>query len=117
MLLGDFKRVARDNTDVILFNIDSRADASEGRAAILLVFWRVFNELQGLCGQHPHIAELERHLIQKGKYEIFRDSFKQTSGDAWEDQRDSYHFHYDEIIKALNDSLGDERAVCGKMAR
>ena len=107
MLLGDFKRVAQDNTDVILFNIDSRADASEGRAAILLVFWRVFNELQGLCGQHPHIAELERYLIQKGKYEIFCDSFKQTSGgDEWEDQRNSYHFHYDEIIKALNESLG-----------
>ncbi|OQY44790.1 MAG: hypothetical protein B6240_09845 [Desulfobacteraceae bacterium 4572_87] len=34
MLLGDFKRVARDNTDVILFNIDSRADASEGHGGI-----------------------------------------------------------------------------------
>ncbi|MEA2083541.1 MAG: hypothetical protein U9O82_04735 [Thermodesulfobacteriota bacterium] len=110
MLLGDFKRVAQDSTDVILFNIDSRADASEGRAAILLVFWRVFNELQGLCGQHPHIAELERHLIQKGKYEIFCNSFKQASGgDAWADQRDSYHFHHDEIIKALNESLGMSR--------
>lgn len=107
MLLGDFKRVAQDSTDVILFNIDSRADASEGRAAILLVFWRVFNELQGLCGQHPHIAELERHLIQKGKYELFCDAFKQASGgDTWAEQRDSYHFHHDEIITALNESLG-----------
>jgi hypothetical protein len=115
MLLGDFKRVAQDSTDVILFNIDSRADASEGRAAILLVFWRVFNELQGLCSQHPHIAELERHLIQKGKYEIFCDSFKQASGgDAWADQRDSYHFHHDEIIKALNESLGMSQQAAEK---
>jgi len=115
MLLGDFKRVAQDSTDAILFNIDSRADASEGRAAILLVFWRVFNELQGLCSQHPHIAELERHLIQKGKYEIFCDSFKQASGgDAWADQRDSYHFHHDEIITALNESLGMSRQAAEK---
>lgn len=110
MLLGDFKRVAQDSTDVILFNIDSRADASEGRAAILQVFWRVFNGLQGLCGRHPHIAELERHLIQKGKYEIFRDAFKDASGgDDWAEQRDSYHFHQDEIIKALDESLGMSR--------
>lgn len=115
ILLGDFKRVAQDNTDVILFNIDSRADASEGRAAILQVFWRVFNELQGLCCQHPHIAELERHLIQKGKYEIFCDAFKNASGgDAWADQRDSYHFHHDEIIKALNESLGMSRQSAEK---
>ncbi|MCK9175761.1 MAG: BREX system P-loop protein BrxC [Desulforhopalus sp.] len=107
MLLADFKRVAQNSTDVVLFNIDSRADASEGRAAILLVLWRVFNELQGLCSQHPHIAELERHLIQKGTYEIFCDSFKDASGgDAWADQRDSCHFYADEISKALNESLG-----------
>ena len=107
MLLGDFRRIAQDSTEVILFNIDSRADASEGRAAILQVFWRVFNELQGLCSQHPHIAELERHLLQKGKYEIFCEAFKRASGgDVWADQRDSYHFHHDEIIKALNESLG-----------
>ena len=115
MLLGDFKRVAQESTDVILFNIDSRADASEGRAAILLVFWRVFNELQGLCRQHPHIAELERHLIHKGKYDIFCDSFKQASGgDAWADQRDSYHFHHDEIIQALNESLGMSQQAAEK---
>ncbi len=115
MLLGDFKRVAQDSTDVVLFNIDSRADASEGRAAILLVLWRVFNELQGLCSQHPHIAELERHLMQKGKYEIFCDSFKDASGgDVWADQRDSYHFHYDEISRALNDSLGMSQQAAEK---
>ncbi|MBM9518897.1 BREX system P-loop protein BrxC [Desulforhopalus vacuolatus] len=107
LLLGDFKRVAQNSTDVVLFNIDSRADASEGRAAILLVLWRVFNELQGLCSQHPHIAELERHLMQKGTYEIFCDSFRDASGgDAWEEQRDSYHFYADEISSALNESLG-----------
>lgn len=107
MLLGDFKRVAQNNTEVILFNIDSRADASEGRAAILMVFWRVFNELQGLCDRHPHIAELERHLMQKDKYGVFRDSFKQASGgDAWENQRDSYHFYQDQVVTALNDALG-----------
>ena len=33
MLPGDIKRIAGVDTDVILFNIDSRADASDGRTA------------------------------------------------------------------------------------
>ena len=43
MMLADIKRTGQNDTDVILFNIDSRADASEGRSAILSVFWKVFN--------------------------------------------------------------------------
>ena len=62
MLLADIKRATQGDTDVILFNIDSRADSKEGRGAILSVFWRVFNEMQGFSGDAPHIAELDRHL-------------------------------------------------------
>ena len=56
MLMGDIRRAVAGNTDVILFNIDSKADAKTDRDAILQVFLRVFNEMQGLSGDAPHVA-------------------------------------------------------------
>ncbi len=50
MLLGDIKRVTSHDTDIILFNIDSKADTSDGRATLLSVFWRVFNALYARTG-------------------------------------------------------------------
>lgn len=47
MLFGDIKRAVAANTDVILFNIDSKADHRTGRDLILRVFLKVLNELQG----------------------------------------------------------------------
>src|SRR5262249_23391765 len=65
ILFGDIKRAVASNTDVILFNIDSKADHRSGRDAILAVFLKVLNEMQGYSGDHPHIAHLERYLEGK----------------------------------------------------
>lgn len=54
MLFGDIQRAVASHTDVVLFNIDSKADHRTGRDAILGVFLKVLNELQGFCGDHPH---------------------------------------------------------------
>jgi len=62
MLFGDIKRAVASRTDVILFNIDSKADNRTGRDALLAVFLRVLNEMQGYSGDHPHIAHLERYF-------------------------------------------------------
>ena len=67
MLLGDIKRAVTSHTDVILFNIDSKADNRVGRDAILAVFLKVLNELSGYSGDHPHIAHMERYLEGKGQ--------------------------------------------------
>src|SRR5262249_18705453 len=49
MLFGDIKRAVAAHPDVILFNIDSKADhgTGAGRDLILRVFLKVLNELQG----------------------------------------------------------------------
>ncbi|TVS21185.1 MAG: hypothetical protein EA424_00170 [Planctomycetaceae bacterium] len=52
MMLADVKRAVASKTDVILFNIDSKADPRAGREAILGVFLKVLNELQGYDGDH-----------------------------------------------------------------
>src|SRR6266705_3607176 len=76
MLLGDIKLAVASNTDVILFNIDSKADRRSNRDAIVSVFLRVLNELQGYSGDHPHIAHLERFLESKGKLLQFQGAFR-----------------------------------------
>ncbi len=109
MLLADIKKGTASDTDVVLFNIDSHADSREGRGAILSVFWRVFNEMQGFSGDDPHIAEMELYLSEKGKYDEFLNHYKEMTGDDWERERDAYHFRKDEVIEALSKTLDQSR--------
>lgn len=108
-LLADIKRAGNISTDVILFNIDSKAslDSVDGKDKILAVFEKVFNEKMGLS-TIPHVAELERFLIRKGKYEEFKNYFQEECGDNWVDARNDFYFRRDEIVnsysKALNKS-------------
>jgi hypothetical protein len=105
MLFGDIKRAVASDTDVILFNIDSKAGPMSGRDAILAVFLRVLNEMQGYSGDYPHIAHLERYLESKGKLEKFKTAFREATGSDWTKERDAYHFHRDDVVKALTATL------------
>lgn len=114
MLQGDIKRAVASDTDVILFNIDSKADNKDGKDAILAVFLRVFNEMQGFSGDDPHIATMERYLQSKGALEKFHQAFKEESGSEWIAERDAYSFNRDEIVKALSIALGMSEESAGK---
>jgi len=106
MLSGTVKRVAGKNTDAILFNIDSKADQSKGRDAILAVFLKVLNDLQGYCPDHPHIAHMERYLDNKGQFEEFKQKYNALTGEEWKDRRIDWQFNQDEIVKVLAEILG-----------
>ena len=106
MLLADIKRAAGMSTDAILFNIDSKADPGDGKGAVLNVFWRVFNEMQGFSGDAFHIAEMERYLTEKGKYQEFCSVFKELTGEEWLKERDAYSFYRDQVVTALSRVLG-----------
>ena len=56
----------------------ARPTTASGRDAILRVFLKVFNEMQGYCGDHPHIAHMERYLEGKGKLEAFHAAFREA---------------------------------------
>ena len=114
MLLGDIKRAVASHTDVILFNIDSKADNRAGRDAILAVFLKVLNELAGYSGDHPHIAHMERYLEGRGRLEVFHDAYRTLTGTNWTDERDAYAFNRDEVIKALAHSLRQSEKSCEK---
>ena len=114
MLLGDIKRAVASHTDVILFNIDNKADNKAGRDAILAVFLKVLNELAGYSGDHPHIAHMERYLEGKGRLGIFHDAYRTMTSTHWTEERDAYAFNRDEVIKALAHTLRQSEQSCEK---
>lgn len=105
MLLADIKRATRSSADVILFNIDAKADSKSDRDVILQVFLRVFNEKLGFSGDAPHIAEMERYLVSKGAYNDFQQAFQKIHGGSWVKERDAFDFLRDEVIQALSVAL------------
>jgi len=106
MLAGTIKRVVGKDNDAILFNIDSKADQKSGRDAILGVFLKVLNELQGYSPDYPHIAHMERYLDKKGKLGDFKREYRALTRESWEDRRLDWQFNQDPIVKALSGVLG-----------
>lgn len=108
MLIGDIKRAAEINTDVLLFNIDSKADSVNDSSKLLSVFWKVFNEMQGFCSESLHIAKVEQYLTNKGKYTEFCQTFKDIYGSDWHAERDAYSLIKDETVQAISKVLEKE---------
>ena len=108
LLVGDIRRAVEQDTDVVLFNIDSKADVHDARHrdTVLEVFMKVFNELQGYCADIPELAELERYLAAKGKYEAFQTAFKAKSGADWAAERDTFRLAPDNALAAFADVTG-----------
>ena len=114
MLFGDLKRIVAAPTDTILFNVDSKADHSTGRDALLKVFLKVLNEKQGYSGDHPHIAHMERYLDEHGQLPAFQAAFLREAGESWLSERDAWEFRRDEVISALGEATGQSGASVEK---
>lgn len=115
ILLANIKRAGSIPTDVILFNIDSKTENSNGtKDRILDVFEKVFNEKMGLSIT-PFVAEIERYIISQGKYEEFKKAFEVEANSSWEEMRDGIQFVEDEFAnayaKTLNKSVEEARNI------
>lgn len=104
MVLADMELAAKTPTDVILFNVDSKSESTgkQSKDAIVNVFFKAFNEMQGFCGSEPYIADLERRLVSEGKYDKFVSVFEEKSGLSWVEERNSPIFIQDELCDALS---------------
>lgn len=102
--LANMKAAGDITSDVILFNIDSKSDSDSkaNKDAIVNVFNKVFNEMQGFSASMPWLAELERTLVKNGEYDAFRYAFEKASGRTWEDGREDFYYEEDAIIEALS---------------
>ena len=103
MVLADMKLASETPTDAILFNIDSKSSATgkENKDAIVKVFLKVFNEMQGFCGSMPYLADLEKRLTDIGKYDEFKKTFEEEYGDSWKDSRSDFDFIQDTVVEVL----------------
>jgi hypothetical protein len=103
MVIADMKLAADTSTDVILFNIDSKSDSNskQNKDAIVNVFLKVFNEMQGFCGAMPFLADLEKRLTEEGRFAEFKEKFEEVYGDAWEDSRQDFDFIQDDVVDVL----------------
>lgn len=104
MIVADMKLAGTVPADVILFNIDSKSDSNSKTLpdAIVRVFLKVFNEMQGFCGSRPYIADLERRLSDDRKYKQFKQYFKESSNKEWVNERQGGAFILKHIAYALN---------------
>ncbi|MGN8817799.1 BREX system P-loop protein BrxC [Oribacterium sp. HCP28S3_H8] len=105
IVLADMKLAAETPTDVVLFNIDSKSDSNgkKDKDAIVNVFLKVFNEMQGFCGAIPYLADLERKLSDDGRYDEFRQKFEEEYGSPWEESRSDFDYVQDDIVTVLAD--------------
>ena len=62
LLLADIKRAVVNPVEVLLFNIDSKANVHDAtnRDSVLTALMKVFNAAQGFCADIPELAEMER---------------------------------------------------------
>jgi hypothetical protein len=107
MVLADMKLAASAaaDTDVVLFNIDSKSEMTgkQSKDAIVAVFLKVFNEMQGFCGSIPFLADLERTLSEEGRYAEFKEKFEDEFKKPWQTARHKFDFIQDTIVNVLDE--------------
>ena len=105
-LISNIKKSLAIKADTLLFNIDTKADSGAGNRsdnAILQVFLKVFNEHRGYYPKQPSIANFEKQLDDKGKYEAFKEAFLKINGNTWVEERDALTFVIDDAAKAFSE--------------
>ena len=114
VVVADIQKAASVPSDIILFNIGAKADTSTqaGSDTITAVFLRVFNEKLGYCASMPFLADIERKLDEKGRYQAFQEKFEEIEGTPWVKARDEYYFIQDALVEALvyADDMSDAAA-------
>jgi len=103
MVVADMKLASTISTDVVLFNIDSKSETAgkKSKDAIVNVFLKVFNEMQGFSGIFPYVADLERQLVLDGLYEEFQEKYIELTGKEWTETRNRFNFYKDKVAKVL----------------
>ena len=93
-------------TETILFNIDVEGSINKDNTAVLKVFARTFYDHLGFCGSDLKVAKMEQHLTKRGKMQEFIKAFNELTCDDWFECRSSFAFYEDDVINALQQSLG-----------
>lgn len=112
MLAGALNKAVAIPSKSILFNIDQKADviSKSDVDALLSVFQKVFDEACGFYGKQAHIAQFERDLDARGRFEAFKTAFKDASGKDWESGREQALLEGKNIATAFAAATGGDAA-------
>ncbi len=108
-LAGNMERAVRIPSKSVLFNVDQKADAIGGNpdAALLGVFVKVLNEIQGYYAKQDYVAQFECDLDTKGKLAAFKETYRNVSGRDWEEDLDDIDtLENDTFAKAYAEFFG-----------
>ncbi|KAA3643964.1 MAG: BREX system P-loop protein BrxC [Chloroflexi bacterium] len=102
LLKADMKKAASVPSRSILFNIDQKADTINKTEvdALLAVFVKVFNELQGYYGKQGYIAQFERDLDRRGLYDEFKDAYAEVARKPWKEGREEIILEKENVAEA-----------------
>ena len=81
----------------ILFDIDSE---NRGDITMVDIYLLVFNRMLGYSSVLP-VADMERRLDKEGKYELFKQKFKEVSGKDWSEACSNPGFNKKNIYQTL----------------
>lgn len=108
---------AAPDADVILFNIDAKADSGSktNKEAVAKVMLKALDDHLGYLGSSPELASFERLLDKRGKYEAFKEAFEREAGQPWTDLRDGWELEQHHIFAALKSAAGMEEAEAERL--
>ena len=95
------RKAVRIPTMSILFNIQAEVvginSNRNNRDKVLEVFMKVFNEKLGYDTNNFAVAEIEREIDKRGKYQYLKDEYKKRFGKEWTDERSKVFFKPDRL--------------------
>lgn len=103
-MVAEIRRAAAIPKDVILFNLDAKADSSSSAArdTVVSVFTRAFYEQLGFCSSPMWLGYMEWTLLRMDKYEEFCEAFETVAGSPWVERRElGGIFEEENIVNAL----------------
>lgn len=100
-------------TTSILFNIQKNLDAiaSSSVDPVLMIFLKVFNSKLGYDDKKPGIAEIERYIASKGKYDWFKSEYRSRYGVDWETERPQILLQLQKLAAIFADMEGIDKAT------
>jgi hypothetical protein len=104
------RKAVRIPTQAILFNIQSEVNGitsnKNNRDKVLEVFMKVFNEKLGYDTKSFAVAEIEREIDDKGKYQFLKDEYKKRFGKEWVDDRSKVFFNPKNLAEIYAEIFG-----------
>ncbi|MDR1700315.1 MAG: BREX system P-loop protein BrxC, partial [Lachnoclostridium sp.] len=92
--------MSRKSVETILFDIDAESKGGQDADNLVQIYLMVFNRMIGLSTV-ASVAQMERHMIEEGKYDLFKSKYLEIAKKEWDSDRTKPAFIKGKIEAAL----------------